>query len=147
MDVCAYTLLHRCLSSKYRSRTHTSQDFRLSTAGEGKGRQTVSVSTALYYQSPLSWHTRRLRAQAVGVSSQKQIVCYICVLLWVVISNFALSNAPKYRLVVRFTNKEVICQIVYARLQGDHVLVSARSGELPRYGINHGLTNWAAGMI
>jgi len=53
-------------------------------------------------------------------------------------------NAPKYRLVVRFTNKEVICQIVYARLQGDHVLVAARSGELPRYGIKHGLTNWAA---
>lgn len=36
-------------------------------------------------------------------------------------------------------------QIVYARLQGDHVLVAARSGELPRYGINHGLTNWTAG--
>lgn len=53
-------------------------------------------------------------------------------------------NAPKYRLVVRFTNKEVIVQIVYARLQGDHVLVAARSGELPRYGINHGLTNWTA---
>lgn len=55
------------------------------------------------------------------------------------------SNAPKYRLVVRFTNKEIIVQIVYARLEGDHVLVAARSGELPRYGINHGLTNWTAG--
>jgi large subunit ribosomal protein L5e len=54
-------------------------------------------------------------------------------------------NAPKYRLVVRFSNKEVICQVVYARLQGDFVLVAARSGELPRYGINHGLTNWTAG--
>ncbi|EPT03783.1 hypothetical protein FOMPIDRAFT_1022326 [Fomitopsis schrenkii] len=53
-------------------------------------------------------------------------------------------NAPKYRLVVRFTNKEVIVQIVYARLQGDFVLCAARSKELPRYGINHGLTNWAA---
>ncbi|KAI0692566.1 60S ribosomal protein L5 [Cytidiella melzeri] len=53
-------------------------------------------------------------------------------------------NAPKYRLVVRFTNKEVICQIVYARIQGDFVLTAARSKELPRYGINHGLTNWTA---
>ncbi|EJD53600.1 hypothetical protein AURDEDRAFT_110414 [Auricularia subglabra TFB-10046 SS5] len=53
-------------------------------------------------------------------------------------------NAPKYRLVVRITNKDIICQIVYARLQGDFVLVAARSAELPRYGINHGLTNWAA---
>ncbi|KAJ7591049.1 hypothetical protein C8J56DRAFT_934544 [Mycena floridula] len=53
-------------------------------------------------------------------------------------------NAPKYRLVVRFTNKEVIVQIVYARLQGDFVLTAARSKELPRYGISHGLTNWSA---
>lgn len=54
-------------------------------------------------------------------------------------------NAPKYRLVVRFTNKDIICQIVYARLQGDFILTQARSHELPRYGINHGLTNWTAG--
>jgi len=55
------------------------------------------------------------------------------------------SNAPKYRLVVRFTNKEVIVQIIYARISGDFVLTAARSKELPRYGINHGLTNWTAG--
>ena len=54
-------------------------------------------------------------------------------------------NAPKYRLVVRFTNKQIIVQIVYARLQGDFVLCAATSKELPRYGINHGLTNWTAG--
>jgi large subunit ribosomal protein L5e len=59
--------------------------------------------------------------------------------------NVKQSNAPKYRLVVRFTNKDIIVQIVYARLQGDFVLTAAHSKELPRYGINHGLTNWAAG--
>ncbi|KAF6762271.1 hypothetical protein DFP72DRAFT_878408 [Ephemerocybe angulata] len=53
-------------------------------------------------------------------------------------------NAPKYRLVVRITNRDIICQIIYARLQGDFVLTQAQSRELPRYGINHGLTNWAA---
>ncbi|EDR12868.1 60S ribosomal protein L5 [Laccaria bicolor S238N-H82] len=53
-------------------------------------------------------------------------------------------NAPKYRLVVRFTNRDIIVQIVYARLQGDFVLTAAHSRELPRYGINHGLTNWSA---
>jgi large subunit ribosomal protein L5e len=53
-------------------------------------------------------------------------------------------NAPKYRLVVRFTNKEIIVQIIYARISGDFVLTAARSKELPRYGINHGLTNWSA---
>ena len=62
-----------------------------------------------------------------------------------IIPNQISSNAPKYRLVVRFTNREVIVQIIYARIQGDFVLTAARSRELPRYGINHGLTNWTAG--
>lgn len=53
-------------------------------------------------------------------------------------------NSPKYRLVVRFTNKQIIVQIVYAKLQGDFVFCAATSKELPRFGINHGLTNWTA---
>ncbi|KNC97249.1 ribosomal 60S subunit protein L5 [Spizellomyces punctatus DAOM BR117] len=53
-------------------------------------------------------------------------------------------NSPKYRLVVRITNKDIITQIVYAKLQGDVVLAAAYAHELPRYGIKHGLTNWAA---
>ena len=40
--------------------------------------------------------------------------------------------APKYRLVVRFSNKDVTCQIVYAKIVGDHVMCSAYSHELPR---------------
>ena len=48
---------------------------------------------------------------------------------------------------MRFSNKNIIVQIVYARLQGDFVLTAAQSRELPKYGINHGLTNWAAGMF
>lgn len=42
------------------------------------------------------------------------------------------------------TNRQVICQVTYAKLQGDVVLVQASSKELPRYGISHGLTNWTA---
>jgi len=53
-------------------------------------------------------------------------------------------GAPKYRLVVRITNTDVICQIVYSRIQGDVVLASAYSHELPRYGVKAGLTNYAA---
>lgn len=53
-------------------------------------------------------------------------------------------NSPKYRLVVRLTNKDVICQIVYSRIQGDVVLTSAYSHELPQYGVKCGLTNYAA---
>jgi len=53
-------------------------------------------------------------------------------------------NSPKYRFVVRFTNKDIITQITYARMVGDVVLVSAYSHELPRYGMSAGLTNYAA---
>ncbi|KAI8902468.1 hypothetical protein BC833DRAFT_573655 [Globomyces pollinis-pini] len=47
-------------------------------------------------------------------------------------------------MVVRFTNKDIICQIVYSKIVGDFVLAAAYSHELPRYGIKHGLTNWSA---
>jgi len=53
-------------------------------------------------------------------------------------------QSPKYRLVVRFTNRQVICQIVYALIDGDRVLTSASSNELPRYGLKVGLKNYAA---
>eukprot|EP00052_Salpingoeca_macrocollata_P033580 m.8883 g.8883 ORF g.8883 m.8883 type:complete len:294 (-) comp5317_c0_seq1:94-975(-) len=53
-------------------------------------------------------------------------------------------NSPKYRLVVRFTNKDVIAQIVYSKLEGDHTMVAAYSHELPKYGVKVGLTNHAA---
>jgi len=53
-------------------------------------------------------------------------------------------NTPKYRLIVRFTNKDIICQVAYARLEGDHIIAAAYSHELPRYGVKVGLTNYAA---
>lgn len=53
-------------------------------------------------------------------------------------------DTPKYRLVVRFSNRDITCQIVYAKVQGDFVFAAAYSHELPRYGIKHGLTNWPA---
>lgn len=53
-------------------------------------------------------------------------------------------GTPKYRLVVRITNKDIIAQITYARIQGDIVVCAAYSHELPRYGAQVGLTNYAA---
>ncbi|KAK7314635.1 hypothetical protein VNO77_33162 [Canavalia gladiata] len=53
-------------------------------------------------------------------------------------------NTPKYRFVVRFTNKDIIAQIVSASIAGDIVLAAAYSHELPRYGLEVGLTNYAA---
>jgi len=53
-------------------------------------------------------------------------------------------KTPKYRFVVRFTNKDVVCQIVAADLTHDVVLAAAYGHELPRYGVKLGLTNFAA---
>jgi len=53
-------------------------------------------------------------------------------------------NAPKWRLVVRFSNKDVIAQVNSAKIIGDQVLCSAYAHELKRYGLNVGLTNFSA---
>merc|ERR1712198_5489 len=53
-------------------------------------------------------------------------------------------NTPKYRMIVRFTNKDIVCQIAYARIHGDVIVESAYSHELPKYGVKVGLTNDAA---
>ncbi len=53
-------------------------------------------------------------------------------------------NSPKYRMVVRITNKDVICQVVQPKIVGDATLCAAYAHELPRYGVEVGLTNYAA---
>jgi large subunit ribosomal protein L5e len=53
-------------------------------------------------------------------------------------------NTPKYRLIVRFSNKNITCQIAFARIEGDVVLAAAYSHELKRYGVKVGLTNYAS---
>jgi large subunit ribosomal protein L5e len=53
-------------------------------------------------------------------------------------------KTPKYRLVVRITNRDIICQIFAADLTHDSCLAVAYSHELPRYGVKFGLTNYAA---
>jgi len=53
-------------------------------------------------------------------------------------------NTRKHRLVVRFTNKRVICQVVWATIRGDMVLTQATSSELEKFGIPCGYKNYAA---
>jgi len=53
-------------------------------------------------------------------------------------------NTPKYRFVARVTCSRVICQVIYATIQGDRVLCQADSRELKRFGLDSGLTNYAA---
>lgn len=53
-------------------------------------------------------------------------------------------NTPKYRLIARFTNKDIVAQIAYSKIEGDVIVAAAYSHELPAYGIKVGLTNYAA---
>jgi len=53
-------------------------------------------------------------------------------------------KTPKYRFVVRRTNRDVVCQIFSSDLTHDVCLAAAYSHELRRYGIEYGLTNWSA---
>lgn len=53
-------------------------------------------------------------------------------------------QSPKYRLVVRFSNKYVMIQVVYAEITGDKVLCAASSKELPKHGLKVGLKNYSA---
>lgn len=53
-------------------------------------------------------------------------------------------SSHKYRLVVRFSNRYVLCQIIYSEIEGDKVLCAAHSRELEKYGLKIGLKNYAA---
>lgn len=53
-------------------------------------------------------------------------------------------NTPKWRLVVRRTNRDIIAQIVTAKIRGDLVHASAYSHELVTHGVPVGLTSYAA---
>jgi len=53
-------------------------------------------------------------------------------------------NTPRYRLVVRFSNKEIVTQIAFAKIAGDHVLAAAYSHELKRYGLKVGFANYSS---
>jgi len=53
-------------------------------------------------------------------------------------------GTPKYRFVVRFTNKDIICQVVSSKINGDICHAAAYAHELPRYGLKVGLTNYSA---
>lgn len=49
-----------------------------------------------------------------------------------------------FSIVVRITNRDVIAQVAYARIEGDVIVAAAYAHELPRYGIKVGLTNYAS---
>jgi large subunit ribosomal protein L5e len=53
-------------------------------------------------------------------------------------------NTPKYRFVVRFSNKDITCQIAYAKIVGDVIISAAYGHELVHFGMPAGQNNFAA---
>jgi large subunit ribosomal protein L5e len=53
-------------------------------------------------------------------------------------------NNRKYRLIVRYTNTKVMCQLAYATVMGDIIVTQANSLELAKYGIPAGYKNYSA---
>jgi len=53
-------------------------------------------------------------------------------------------NSPKYRFVVRFSNKDITCQVVSSKISGDVCHTAAYAHELTRYGLPVGHTNYSA---
>jgi len=53
-------------------------------------------------------------------------------------------DTKKYRMVVRLTNRRVLCSIVYSTLKGDMTIMGAESNELKKFGVPCGLANYAA---
>ncbi len=53
-------------------------------------------------------------------------------------------NTPKYRFVVRKTNKRIICQVVWSTMIGDRVKSEANSYEFKKLGLTAGLANYSA---
>jgi len=52
--------------------------------------------------------------------------------------------SPRYRLVVRISNRQILCQVIHSKICGDFVMSSAYSNEMERYGLKVGLTNYSA---
>jgi len=53
-------------------------------------------------------------------------------------------KTPKYRFVVRFSNRDITCQVFSTDMTHDVCFVAAYSHELTRYGVKIGLTNYPA---
>lgn len=56
-------------------------------------------------------------------------------------------QSPKYRLCVRFSNRYVLIQVIYAEISGDKILCAASSKELIKHGLKVGLKNYSAAYL
>uniref|UniRef100_G3TYR5 Large ribosomal subunit protein uL18 n=1 Tax=Loxodonta africana TaxID=9785 RepID=G3TYR5_LOXAF len=77
---------------------------------------------------------RRRRESKTDYSAQKHLI----------IQDKNRYNIPKYRIIVHVTNRDIICQIAHACIEGSMRVCEACAHKLPKYGVKVGLTNYAA---
>ncbi|CAO2624182.1 60S ribosomal protein L5 (Fragment) [Lemmus lemmus] len=50
-------------------------------------------------------------------------------------------------MIVGVTNRDVICQIAYARMEGDTIVCAAYAHKRPKYGVKAALTNSRCSLL
>lgn len=92
----------------------------------------VVKSNAYYKRYQVQF--RRRRQQKTDYYARKRLI-------WTDKNKYA---APKYRFVVRFSNRDVVCAIIASDAKGDRVVQSAYGHELAKYGLKFGFNNYAS---
>mmetsp|Transcript_17001 Transcript_17001/g.33400 ORF Transcript_17001/g.33400 Transcript_17001/m.33400 type:complete len:257 (-) Transcript_17001:207-977(-) len=78
----------------------------------------IRKNRAYHSRFQLKW--RRRREGKTDYYSRKRLIC----------QDKRKYNSPKYRIVVRITKKNIICQFVQSLLEGDHIISSGYSGKI-----------------
>lgn len=97
----------------------------------------VKIKKNQAYHSRFQVKWRRRREGKTDYFSRKRLICH----------DKRNHNVPKFRLVVRLTKKNVICQFVQSKLEGDYVLDATLSQELKFFGILFSLTSFPSAYL
>jgi large subunit ribosomal protein L5e len=85
---------------------------------------------AYYSRFQVKW--RRRREGKTDYYFRKRMIC----------QDKRKYNSPKYRIVVRLSKRNIICQFVNSNIEGDRVINAFYSNKLLSFGIPFGLTNF-----
>jgi len=94
----------------------------------------VKVQKTNVYFSRYQVQFRRRRQAKTDYYARKRLV-------WMDKNKY---DAPKYRFVVRFSNRDVICAVISSDVTGDRCVNVAYGHELTKYGVKFGFNSWPA---
>jgi large subunit ribosomal protein L5e len=90
----------------------------------------ILKSNSYYSRFQVKW--RRRRERKTDYYFRKRLIC----------QDKRKYNSPKFRIVVRISKHNIICQFVNSKIEGDKILNAVYSRELIKFGIQFGLTNF-----